>query len=93
MSSNNIGTIRAGALAGVGIGLFTRPSLSGELWHPDITAVRDDSLNEVKDVSLVWPKHRYVSAPVRMVTDFIRHAGLPCSGNHRSENALGPNRA
>ncbi len=41
LSSNSIETIRAGVLAGVGIGFFTEASLVGELADPDIVTVLD----------------------------------------------------
>ncbi|MPV54945.1 LysR family transcriptional regulator [Burkholderia sp. HI2761] len=74
LSSNSVETIRAGVLAGVGIGLFTEASLTDELGHPGIITVLDEFLKEVRDISLVWPKRRYVPARVRMVTDFFSAA-------------------
>ena len=61
-------------LAGVGIGLFTKASLTNELSHPDILTVLDDFVQGVRDVSLVWPKRRFVPARVRRVTDFFAKA-------------------
>jgi DNA-binding transcriptional LysR family regulator len=75
LSSNSVETIRAGVLAGVGIGLFTRWSLADELRHPDIVTVLDDFLKETVDVSLIWPSRRLVSSRVRRVTDYFA-AGL-----------------
>lgn len=74
LSSNSVETIRAGVLAGVGIGLFTQASLANELGHPDIVTVLDDFLNDARDISLVWPKRRYVPARVRRVTEFFSAA-------------------
>lgn len=74
LSSNSVETIRAGVLDGVGIGLFTRLSLSEELRHPDIVTVLDDFLHESLDVSLIWPNRRLVSTRVRHVTDYFATA-------------------
>lgn len=71
LSSNSVETIRAGVLAGVGIGLFTQMSLSDELRHPDIVTVLDDFCQEILDVSLIWPSRRLVSSRVRRVTDYF----------------------
>jgi DNA-binding transcriptional LysR family regulator len=71
LSSNSVETIRAGVLAGVGIGLFTRISLAAELRHADVVTILDDYLSECRDISLVWPKRRLVQARVRRVTDFF----------------------
>ncbi|NKI72551.1 LysR family transcriptional regulator [Collimonas pratensis] len=71
LSSNSMETILSGVLAGVGIGMFSRASLVDELQHPDIITVLDRFLNEARDVSLIWPKRRYVPARVRLVTEFF----------------------
>jgi len=71
LSSNAMDTILAGVLGGVGIGMFSRASLKGELQHPDIMTVLDQFMDELRDVSLVWPKRKFVSARVRCVTDFF----------------------
>lgn len=76
LSSNSVETIRAGVLAGVGIGLFTRASLADELQHPDVITVLDEFLDDVRDISLIWPKRRFVPARVRRATDFFA-AALP----------------
>jgi DNA-binding transcriptional LysR family regulator len=68
------GTIRAGVLAGVGIGLFAKVSLADELRHPNVITILGEFLSDVRDVSLVWPKRRYVPARVRRVTDFFAEA-------------------
>lgn len=74
LSSNSVETIRAGVLAGVGIGMFHRASLAGELQHADIVTVLDDFLQQPREVSLVWPKRRFVSTRVRSATDFLADA-------------------
>jgi len=71
LSSNSVETILSGVLAGVGIGMFQRASLAGELQHPDIMTVLEQFMNEARDVSLIWPKRRFVPARVRQVTDFF----------------------
>jgi DNA-binding transcriptional LysR family regulator len=74
LSSNSVETIRAGVLAGVGIGLFTKASLADDLGHPDVISVLGEFLSEVRDISLVWPKRRFVPARVRRATDFFAAA-------------------
>src|SRR6202042_883764 len=74
LSSNSIETIRTGVLAGLGIGFFAKVSLADELAHPDIVTILDDFVKGVRDVSLVWPKRRFVPTRVRGVTDFFAHA-------------------
>ena len=74
LSSNSVETIRAGVLAGVGIGLFAKVSLADELQHPDVITILDEFLKDVRDISLVWPKRRFVPARVRQVTDFFAKA-------------------
>ncbi len=76
LSSNSVETIRAGVLAGVGIGLFAKVSLADELKHPDVMTILDDYLRDARDVSLIWPKRRFVPARVRRATDFFA-AALP----------------
>jgi DNA-binding transcriptional LysR family regulator len=71
LSSNSVETIRAAVLAGVGIGLFAKASLTEELRHPEVITVLDEFIGDVRDVSLIWPKRRYVPARVRRVTDFF----------------------
>jgi DNA-binding transcriptional LysR family regulator len=77
LSSNSLETIRGGVLAGVGIGLFTRASLADELRHPDIVTVLDDFIGDARDVSLIWPKRRFVPARVRCATSFFAKALPP----------------
>ena len=74
LSSNSVETIRAGVLAGVGIGLFAKVSLADELRHPDVITILDEFISEVRDVSLIWPKRRFVPARVRRTTDFFATA-------------------
>ncbi|MET3228498.1 UNVERIFIED_ORG: DNA-binding transcriptional LysR family regulator [Burkholderia sp. 1263] len=76
LSSNSVETIRAGVLDGVGIGLFARVSLADELRHPDVIAVLEDYIGDVRDISVIWPRRRFVPARVRRVTDFFA-AALP----------------
>jgi DNA-binding transcriptional LysR family regulator len=71
LRSNSVETIRAGVLAGVGIGLFTRLSLADDLRHPDIVTVLDDFLTETVDINLIWPNRRFVPSRVRIVTDYF----------------------
>ena len=74
LSSNSVETIRAGVLAGLGIGLFAGVSLADELGHPDVITVLDEFIADARDISLIWPKRRYVPARVRRVTDFFATA-------------------
>jgi DNA-binding transcriptional LysR family regulator len=71
LTSNSIETIRAGVLSGVGIGMFTKASLVGELSHPDVVTILGEYVQGTRDISFVWPKRRLVSARVRHVTDFL----------------------
>jgi len=74
LSSNSVETIRSAVLAGVGIGLFAEVSLADELRHPDVITVLGEFMDDVRDISLVWPKRRFVPARVRRVTDFFVEA-------------------
>jgi DNA-binding transcriptional LysR family regulator len=74
LTSNSIETIRAGVLAGVGIGLFARISLVDDLRHPDVITVLDEFIGDARDISLIWPRRRFVPARVRQVTDFFAEA-------------------
>jgi len=76
LSSNSVETIRAGVLAGIGIGLFSKVSLSGDLSHPDVITVLDDFVQDFRDVSLVWPKRRLIPTRVRRATEFFATALL-----------------
>lgn len=77
LSSNSIETLRAGVLAGVGIGMFARIALADELRRPDVVTVLDDYVREAREISLVWPRRRLVPARVRRATDFFATALLP----------------
>ncbi|MDD7998143.1 LysR family transcriptional regulator [Kosakonia radicincitans] len=74
LSSNSVETILAGVVAGVGIGLFHRASLVGEFQHSDVITVLDEFMHEPRDISLVWPKRRFVPTRVRRATDFLASA-------------------
>jgi DNA-binding transcriptional LysR family regulator len=74
LSSNSVETIRSGVLAGVGIGLFAKVSLADELLDPDVITIFDEFISDVRDVSLIWPKRRFVPARVRRATDFFAAA-------------------
>lgn len=74
LSSNSVETILAGVVAGVGIGLFHRASLVGELQHSNVITVLDEFMHEPRDISLVWPKRRFVPTRVRRATDFLASA-------------------
>jgi DNA-binding transcriptional LysR family regulator len=74
LSSNSVETIRAAVLAGVGIGMFAKISLADELRHPDVITILEEFMSDVRDISLVWPKRRFVPARVRQVTDFFAEA-------------------
>lgn len=76
LSSNSAETILAGVKAGVGIGMFHRASLAEEFRDSDVIAVLEDFVHEPRDISLVWPKRRFVPTRVRAVTDFFA-AALP----------------
>ncbi|MEO6918707.1 MAG: LysR family transcriptional regulator [Collimonas sp.] len=74
LTSNSMETIRAGVLAGVGIGLFAKVSLADDLRHPDVITVLDEFVGDARDISLIWPRRRFVPARVRRVTDFFAEA-------------------
>ena len=76
LSSNSVETILSGIKAGVGIGMFHAASLVEEFRDSDVITVLDKFLNEPRDVSLIWPKRRFVPARVRRATDFFA-ATLP----------------
>ena len=71
LSSNSVETILASVLAGVGIGMFHRASLVEEFQQSDVITVLDEFIDEPRDVSLVWPKRRFVPTRVRRATDFF----------------------
>jgi DNA-binding transcriptional LysR family regulator len=58
----------------VGIGLFAKVSLADDLRHPDVITVLDEFMGDTRDISLVWPRRRFVPARVRRVTDFFAEA-------------------
>ncbi len=72
LSSNTVETILAAVHAGVGIGMFYRATLVGQ--DPDIVTILDEFINEDRDVSLIWPSRKFISARVRQVTDFFAAA-------------------
>jgi DNA-binding transcriptional LysR family regulator len=74
LTSNSVETIRAGVLAGVGIGRFAKVSLADDLRHMDVITVLDEFMSDVRDISLIWPRRRFVPARVRQVTDFFAGA-------------------
>jgi DNA-binding transcriptional LysR family regulator len=74
LASNSVETIRAGVLAGVGIGLFAKVSLADELRSSDVITILDEFISEERDVSVVWPKRRFVPARVRRATEFFANA-------------------
>lgn len=74
LSSNSVDAIRAGVLAGVGIGMFAGLSLVNELKHADVMTILEEFIVDERDVSLVWPKRRFIPARVRHVTDFFADA-------------------
>jgi len=71
LSSNSVETILAAVLAGVGIGMFNSASLVGDLQQPDIVTVLGEFMNSSREISLIWPRRRFVPARVRTVTDFF----------------------
>jgi DNA-binding transcriptional LysR family regulator len=74
LSSNTVETILSAVQAGVGIGMFYRASLVGDLAGEDILTVLDEFMVETRDVSLIWPNRKFISARVRQVTDFFAAA-------------------
>jgi len=74
LSSDSVETIRAAVLAGIGIGLMTRASLTAELSDSEVMTVLDGFVADVRDVSLVWPKRRFVPVRVRRATEFFADA-------------------
>jgi DNA-binding transcriptional LysR family regulator len=74
LSSNTVETILSAVRDDVGIGRFYGASLAGALRSPDIVTVLDDFVNETRDVGLVWPNRRFISAKIRQVSDFFATA-------------------
>ncbi len=77
LSSGSVETIRSAVLDGVGIGLFLGASLAGELAGAQVVRILEDYLVETREVSLVWPKRRFVPARVRRVSEFFAEALPP----------------
>lgn len=71
LSSNTVETILSAVQDGIGIGMFYRASLVDELRSPDIVTVLDEFISETRDVSLIWPRRKFIPARVRQVTDFF----------------------
>jgi DNA-binding transcriptional LysR family regulator len=74
ISSNTVETILAAVQDGIGIGMFYRASLVGAFRSPDIVTILDRFMTETRDVSLVWPNRKFISARVRQVTEFFATA-------------------
>jgi len=71
VSSNTVETILSAVEAGLGIGMFYRASLAGELRDADVVTVLDEFIGETRDVSLIWPHRKFIPARVRQVTEFF----------------------
>ncbi len=74
LSSNSVETVRSAVKAGVGIGMFYRASLTGELRDADVVTVLDEFISETRDINLIWPNRKFISARVRAVTEFFAAA-------------------
>lgn len=74
LSSNTVETILSAVRAGVGIGMFYGASLAGEMRDPEVVTVLDEFIGETRDVSLIWPNRKFISARVREVTEFFASA-------------------
>jgi DNA-binding transcriptional LysR family regulator len=74
LSSNTVETILYAVQAGIGIGMFYGASLVGDLRNPDVITILDQFIAETRDVSLIWPNRKFISARVRRVTDFFATA-------------------
>ncbi len=74
LSSNTVETILSAVRAGVGIGMFYGASLAGEMRDPEVLTVLEEFIGETRDVSLIWPNRRFISARVREVTEFFASA-------------------
>lgn len=74
LSSNTVETILSAVQSGVGIGMFYRASLAGELNEAEVVTVLDDYISETRDVGLIWPNRKFISARVRQVTEFFATA-------------------
>ncbi|CAM3800749.1 substrate binding domain-containing protein [Bordetella flabilis] len=74
LSSNSVKTILSAVQAGIGIGMFHGASLAAELRNADVVTVLDEFIGETRDVSLIWPNRKFISAKVRQVTEFFASA-------------------
>lgn len=74
LSSNTVETVLAAVQAGVGIGMFHGASLTPELRSAGVVTVLEPFIGETRDVSLIWPNRKFISARVRQVTDFFASA-------------------
>jgi DNA-binding transcriptional LysR family regulator len=74
LRSNSTEAIRAGVLAGVGIGMMTRASLAGELDVPDVECILQPYIATSLPVSIVWPTRRFVPEKVRLATALLKSA-------------------
>lgn len=83
LSSNTVETILSAVQAGLGIGMFNRASLAeqgqgrGQSQVPEIVTVLDEFIDDTRDISLVWPRRRFIPARVRAVTEFFAEALAP----------------
>ncbi|WP_075259327.1 LysR family transcriptional regulator [Herbaspirillum camelliae] len=71
MASNTLEAILLGVRSGVGIGMFNSASLVGELRHPNIMPILEAFITEARDISLVWPRRRFIPERLRVVTEFF----------------------
>lgn len=71
LSSNTVEAILSAVQAGIGIGMFHRASLTDDMRVADVVTVLDAFISETRDVSLVWPYRKFISARVRQVTEFF----------------------
>ena len=71
LSSNTVETILSAVRAGVGIGMFHGATLTRELRDAGVVTVLDEFISESRDVSLIWPNRKFISARVRQVTEFF----------------------
>jgi len=71
LSSNTMDTILTGVHSGVGIGMFTKASMKSEFGHSNVITILDEFINEPRDISLIWPRRKFVSVRVRRVTDYF----------------------
>lgn len=74
LSSNTVETILSAVHDGVGIGMFYGASLVGQLHDAGIVRILEQFIDEERDVSLVWPSRKFISARVRQVSDFLANA-------------------